>query len=47
VLSVRTVESHRASLLRKLGRPTRDELVLHARLRGLLADDGSALPHLA
>jgi DNA-binding NarL/FixJ family response regulator len=46
VLSVRTVESHRASLLRKLGRPTRDELVLHAQLRGLLADDGSALPQL-
>lgn len=47
VLSIRTVESHRASLLRKLGRPTRDELVFHARLRGLLADDGSALPQLA
>jgi DNA-binding CsgD family transcriptional regulator len=46
VLSIRTVESHRASLLRKLGRPTRDELVLHARLRGLLADDSSGLPQL-
>jgi DNA-binding CsgD family transcriptional regulator len=45
-LSVRTVESHRARLLRKLGRPTREELVLHARLHGLLSDDGAALPQL-
>jgi DNA-binding CsgD family transcriptional regulator len=36
VLSVRTVESHRASLLRKLGRPSRDQLVAHARNRGLV-----------
>ena len=31
VLSVRTVESHRSSLQRKLGRPSRSELVAHAR----------------
>jgi DNA-binding CsgD family transcriptional regulator len=34
-LSIRTVESHRASLLRKLGRPSREELVAYARDRGL------------
>jgi two-component system response regulator NreC len=31
VLSVRTVESHRAHILRKLGNPRRSELVRHAR----------------
>jgi two-component system response regulator NreC len=31
VLSVRTVESHRAHILRKLGSPSRAELVRHAR----------------
>jgi DNA-binding CsgD family transcriptional regulator len=36
VLSVRTVESHRASLQRKLGRPSRAELVRYALRRGLL-----------
>lgn len=37
-LSVRTVESHRAHLQRKLGRVTRAELVRYALDRGLLAD---------
>jgi two-component system response regulator NreC len=37
-LSVRTVESHRAHLQRKLGRATRAELVRYALDRGLLAD---------
>jgi DNA-binding CsgD family transcriptional regulator len=36
VLSVRTIESHRASLQRKLGRPSRSELVQYALRRGLL-----------
>jgi DNA-binding CsgD family transcriptional regulator len=40
VLSVRTVESHRASLQRKLGRPSRSELVQYALRRGLLERPG-------
>lgn len=36
-LSVRTVESHRAQILRKAGRTTRAELVAYAREHGLLA----------
>jgi DNA-binding CsgD family transcriptional regulator len=44
VLSVRTIESHRASLRRKLGRPSQPELVRYAQRWGLLsADTGS--PH--
>jgi DNA-binding CsgD family transcriptional regulator len=39
VLSVRTIESHRASMQRKLGRPSRAELQLHALERGLLSGD--------
>jgi DNA-binding CsgD family transcriptional regulator len=39
VLSVRTVESHRASLRRKLGRPSRSELRRYALQRGLLSSD--------
>ena len=35
-LSVRTVEAHRAHLQRKLGRPSRAELVRYALDRGLL-----------
>jgi DNA-binding CsgD family transcriptional regulator len=41
VLSVRTVESHRASLRRKLGRPSRPELVRHAQRWGLLPAEAS------
>jgi DNA-binding CsgD family transcriptional regulator len=41
VLSVRTIESHRASLRRKLGRPTQPELVRHAQLSGLVPVDGT------
>ena len=37
-LSVRTVEAHRAHLQRKLGRPSRAELVRYALDRGLLRD---------
>jgi DNA-binding CsgD family transcriptional regulator len=40
VLSVRTIESHRASLQRKLGRPSRSELVQYALRRGLLERPG-------
>lgn len=36
VLSVRTIESHRASLRRKLGRPSRSDLVRHAQLLNLV-----------
>jgi DNA-binding CsgD family transcriptional regulator len=36
VLSVRTVESHRANLQRKLGRPSHRELVSYAQREGLL-----------
>ena len=39
VLSVRTIESHRASMQRKLGRPSRPELVRYALTRGLLPSD--------
>jgi DNA-binding CsgD family transcriptional regulator len=39
VLSVRTVESHRANLQRKLGRPSRPELVQYALSQGLTAYD--------
>jgi DNA-binding CsgD family transcriptional regulator len=39
VLSVRTIESHRASMQRKLGRPSRPELVRYAMTRGLLSQD--------
>jgi DNA-binding CsgD family transcriptional regulator len=39
VVSVRTVESHRASLRRKLGRPSHSELCRHALERGLLPGD--------
>lgn len=38
-LSVRTVESHRAHIQRKLGARTRAELVEHARAAHLLADE--------
>ena len=41
VLSVRTVESHRASLRRKLGRPAPSELVRHAQRCGLIPPEGS------
>jgi DNA-binding CsgD family transcriptional regulator len=41
VLSVRTVESHRASLRRKLGRPAPSELVHHAERCGLVPPEGS------
>jgi len=43
-LSVRTVESHRASLQRKLGRASRAQLVELALERGLLAAPGQASP---
>ena len=36
VLSVRTVESHRAHIQQKIGLTTRAELVAYARERGLL-----------
>jgi two-component system response regulator NreC len=39
-LSVRTVESHRAHIQRKLGRTTRAELVRYALDRGLVSADG-------
>ncbi|HWV84416.1 MAG TPA: response regulator transcription factor [Capillimicrobium sp.] len=39
-LSVRTVESHRAHIQRKLGRTTRAELVRYALDRGLVTADG-------
>jgi DNA-binding CsgD family transcriptional regulator len=39
VLSVRTIESHRANLRRKLDRPTPRELVLHAQRYGVLNTD--------
>jgi DNA-binding CsgD family transcriptional regulator len=39
VLSVRTIESHRASMQRKLGRPSRPELVRYALTRGLLPSE--------
>jgi DNA-binding NarL/FixJ family response regulator len=42
VLSVRTVESHRASLRRKLGRPSLAELVLHAQDWGLLSGESTS-----
>jgi DNA-binding CsgD family transcriptional regulator len=42
VLSVRTIESHRASLRRKLGRPSPSELRRHALQRGLLSGDIAA-----
>jgi len=42
VLSVRTVESHRASLRRKLGRPSRPELLRHAERSGLVPADAGA-----
>jgi DNA-binding CsgD family transcriptional regulator len=38
VLSVRTIESHRANLQRKLGRPSRPELVRYAFRQGLVPD---------
>lgn len=38
VISVRTVESHRASLMRKLNGPSRRQLVEWARRDGLLAE---------
>jgi two-component system response regulator NreC len=41
-LSVRTVESHRASIHRKLGLTTRAELVRYALRRGLLAPELAA-----
>jgi DNA-binding CsgD family transcriptional regulator len=44
VLSVRTVESHRASLRRKLGRPSRPELVRQAQRWGLLPADAATNP---
>jgi DNA-binding CsgD family transcriptional regulator len=44
VLSVRTIESHRASMRRKLGRPAPSELVRLAQRFGLLADTGSTRP---
>jgi two-component system response regulator NreC len=37
-LSARTVETHRARIMRKLGRRTRAELVRYALERGLLGD---------
>ncbi|MBX5442518.1 MAG: response regulator transcription factor [Solirubrobacteraceae bacterium] len=40
-LSVRTVESHRAHIQRKLGRTTRAELVRYALDRGLVTTDGN------
>jgi two-component system response regulator NreC len=40
-LSPRTVESHRSSVQRKLGRSSRAELVRYALDHGLLDDDGS------
>jgi DNA-binding CsgD family transcriptional regulator len=42
VLSVRTVESHRASVRRKLGRPSPAELVLHAKRWGVFPADHAA-----
>lgn len=39
VLSVRTIESHRASLRRKLGHPSAPELVHHAVRQGVLPTD--------
>jgi DNA-binding CsgD family transcriptional regulator len=44
VLSVRTVESHRASMRRKLGRPSQAELVHHAVSRGVLPSNYAAAP---
>lgn len=41
-ISVRTVETHRASILRKLGARSRAELVRHAELQGLLERTSSA-----
>lgn len=38
-VSVRTIESHRANIQRKLGARTRAELVEHARAAHLLADE--------
>jgi two-component system response regulator NreC len=44
-LSVRTAESHRASLQRKLGLTTRAQLVRFALVHGLLeGDDAAAAP---
>lgn len=43
VLSVRTVESHRASLQRKLGRPSRPDLVRYALGRGLIPGEPSSV----
>jgi two-component system, NarL family, response regulator NreC len=40
-ISVRTVESHRANLQRKLALSTRAELVRFAMSRGLLAEAGA------
>jgi two-component system response regulator NreC len=40
-LSVRTVETHRAHIMQKLGLSTRAELVRYAMQQGLLGDDGS------
>ena len=43
VLSVRTIESHRASMQRKLGRPSRPELLRYAMTRGLLPGDPTSV----
>ncbi len=40
-IGVRTVETHRANLMRKLGLSNQTELVLHAIQRGLLSRDNS------
>lgn len=46
-LSVRTIESHRATLMRKLGLKTNIDLVLYALRRGFLTiDDASGAPRL-
>jgi DNA-binding CsgD family transcriptional regulator len=44
VLSIRTIESHRASLRRKLGRPSPAELVVHAERYGVLAGGAPTSP---
>jgi len=43
-ISPRTVESHRANLMRKLGVRNQKELVRYAVQRGVLVNDGSAIP---
>jgi DNA-binding CsgD family transcriptional regulator len=44
VLSVRTIESHRAAVRRKLGRPSAPELARHAQLWGILPADRGIAP---